>query len=91
MWMMRSPSRFGGEARSTTALESEGQRRAHVTHALGPQLRNPTAQAVLGDRHHVVQGDCVRLFLFPSSVPKAISDGTPRIVEVMGATVTRAR
>jgi len=45
-----------------TALESEGQRRAYVTHAVGPQLRNPTAQAVPGDRHHVVQVDCARLF-----------------------------
>ena len=44
-----------------TALESEGERRAHVTHALGPQLRNSTAQAILGNRHHVVQVDCARL------------------------------
>ncbi len=46
--------RFGGQARSMTALESEGERRAYVTHPLGPQLSNPSAQAILGHRHHVV-------------------------------------
>ena len=48
-------------ARSMTAFEGKGECRAHLTHTLSRELRNPAAQAIPGDRHHVVQVDGARL------------------------------
>ena len=40
-----------------TAFEGKGERGAHLTHTVGAQMRNPSAHAILGHRHHIVQVD----------------------------------
>jgi hypothetical protein len=75
---------------SPLAPERKPKRSTHLVHLLLSELCDPSSDRILGHREDVVEVHGLRLFK-PVSGPTRTSDGTSRIEEVIGATVTRER
>jgi len=73
---------------SIAAPERKPERAAHVAHPGVAQLAHAAPHVIFRHGHDVMQIDRARL-LETTSGPMTTSDGTPRIVEVIGAIVTR--
>ena len=74
----------------SAAPERESQSRANFKHSPGTQTDHPPAQSVLRNGDSVVQIDGTGPFI-PSEIPRMTSEGTSRMVEEIGATVTVER
>ena len=80
----------GTGRRSVGASGGNRERPADLTHARRTEPADPPDQARLLNSLHVVEIDS-RLVLQPSAVPTSTSLGAPRIVDVIGATMTVCR
>ena len=76
-------------APSAFAAERKGDSTADLGHPRVAQVGQAAPDAVLSNRDKIVKIKTAHGFFIPSSTPRTTSDGTPRMVEVIGATVTR--
>jgi len=72
---------------SEVATEREAQGCADFAHSQGPEVGQAPPESVLEKGTRTVQIHCAGPFM-PSSSVRTTSEGTSRIVDVIGATVT---